>query len=230
MTADQFLDACILSGFDHSPPFPLLANAQSPFKAAVTIMRQYQSGLEVIRANANDPSVIKAGYSDQFLRTHALIRFSLVLVAEEGTISPLPLALPLPNAPPLTAADVPIDLHDIFSNRFPDETYYHLCRGLVGAQLLEVLASGAWADRAPPCAGETDDYKRFVKEYLTESPQSPRCIALTLITSMLHPFWAKRPIVRRDLASRLISARTLSTTSTPRTTTRYRTRRRRPSR
>jgi hypothetical protein len=42
----------------------------------------------------------------------------------------------------MTAADIPQDLHDVFTHRLPDEVYFYLSRGLLSPHALIWLTSG----------------------------------------------------------------------------------------
>lgn len=207
ITPEQFLDACILAGFDASPTFPFF-NASQPdfhFRQAVDVVRQYRQGISVVQAYADYPPVAKSNYADQFARARSWIKYSLV-TAEEGRVVPLPLVVPPAPSPPSAAAgqpspplatpnDIPSDLHEIFTFRFPEEVYYQLCRAMVSPSLLNVLASGQWVEPPPLCGGETEDYTSFVQNALTQSPIGPRCVALALLALPLHPFWHQRSVV-----------------------------------
>lgn len=210
INADQFLDACVLAGFDPTPTFPYFNTSQPEFhfRQAVDMVRQYRSGMSVVQAYADYAPVAKSEYADQFVRARCWIKYSLV-TAEEGRVAPLPLVVPAPlspsptqpSPPPVVATTVPSDLHDIFTFRFPEEVYYQLCRAMVSPFLLNVLASGQWVEPPPLCGGETDDYQAFVRDALTQNPIGPRCVALALLSLPLHSFWQQRNVV--SLASRL---------------------------
>ncbi|MBW0531743.1 hypothetical protein O181_071458 [Austropuccinia psidii MF-1] len=194
LTPDQLLDVGILSGFDLSPTFPpFIERPDHSFKHAIDLVRRYQNGLALVMAYGEHPMVAKTGYFDQFCRSKSMIKFSLVTVAEEGKVMPLPLTYPT-STPSIGINDIPGDLHDVFSYKFPDEVYFQLCRAMISPTLLNVLASGLWVEQPPLCGGETDDYFSFVKDSLTENPISPRCVALALVLAPLHPFWQKKPI------------------------------------
>lgn len=194
LTPEQFTDLGILSGFELSPSFPpFVERHEHTFKHAVDLIRRYQSGLSTVMAYADHPMVAKTGYLDQFCRSKCMIKFSLVTMAEEGKVMPLPIASPT-LSPTIGINDIPADLHDVFSYKFPDEIYFQLCRAMISPTLLNVLATGLWVEQPPLCGGETDDYWSFVRESLTENPTSPRCVALSLIISPLHQFWQKKPI------------------------------------
>lgn len=199
---DQFLDMCLLAGFQGSPGFPGLDAREFPFQQAVDLVKTRGNGLNVALAFKDYPPVHAVNYLDTFVRSRCRIKFSLVLIAPEGRILPLPIALPsliqpptngAPSSLPLTASDIPVDLYEIFSPRLPDEVYYQLFRGLIGPQFISALATGQLVEPTPLCGG-TGEYERFIKG-LTEPPQSARCVALGLISSALHPVWSKQPVV-----------------------------------
>jgi hypothetical protein len=130
-----------------------------------------------------------------------MIKYSLIL-SVEGTVQPLPLAIPSPNPPHganhhshhPTAADIPADLHEIFTHRLPDEIYFYLSRGLLSPQPLVWLASGQIIEHPPLDNGETNEYRRFIKEVITEGQTGPRATTLALISSVAHNFWAIRKV------------------------------------
>jgi len=172
------------------------------FRAAHGIIQQFRSGLPaVLQYSETNPLVKAASYIEQYTRARSLIKFSLVLAAggdDSGKVLPLPLAFPT-SSTSVKPSDIPSDLHDVFSHRLPDEVYFQLWRGLFATTALDALASGFWVDEPPLCTGATDDYKRFLKETLTEHPQGPRCVALGLLSSVLNSFWGKRQVVRRSV-------------------------------
>lgn len=200
LTEDQFLDVGILLGFEHSPPFPPTLHDQA-LKATVDMVKYYKSGHLAVGAFIESPQVKQMQYNEQYARARSMIKYSLVL-SSEGTVIPLPLASPNtahghqnhgPHHP--TAADIPSDLHDIFTHRLPDEIYFYLSRGLMGPQALVWLASGQIIETPPLDNGETTEYRRFVKEVITDGQTGPRATSLALISSVVHTFWSKRSVV-----------------------------------
>lgn len=198
VTEDQFLDIGILVGFDHSSPFPPTVHEQA-LKATVDMVRYYKSGHAAVCAFSDHPTVKMNQYSDHYARTRSMIKYSLIL-SSEGTVVPLPLALNTPNPhgsghhPHPGANDIPADLHEIFTNRLPDEIYFYLSRGLLAPQALVWLTSGQIVENPPLDNGETTEYKRFVKEVITDGQTGPRATALALISSVSHSFWATRKV------------------------------------
>ncbi|KAL0955232.1 hypothetical protein HGRIS_004133 [Hohenbuehelia grisea] len=198
---DQFLDIGILVGFDHSPPFPPTIHEQA-LKATVDMVKYYKSGHAAVSAFADHPAVKSIQYSDHYARTRSMIKYSLILTSE-GTVQPLPLSIPAPpnhsshsGHHPFhpTAAETPSDLHDIFTHRLPDEIYFYLSRGLLGPQVLVWLTSGQIVENPPLDNGETTEYKRFVKEVITEGQTGPRATSLALISSVCHNFWSTKKV------------------------------------
>ena len=206
VTEENFLEIGILVGFDHSPPFPPSMHEQG-LKATVDMVKYYKSGQAAVAAFSDHPAVKTTLYPDQYARSRAMVKYSLIL-SSEGTVLPLPLAIttssppsssqgnnhhPPPHHHP-TAADIPSDLHEIFTHRLPDEIYYYLSRGLLGPQALVWLTTGQIYEGPPLDNGETTEYRRFVKEVITEGQTGPRATTLALISSVCHNFWANRKV------------------------------------
>lgn len=197
LSEDQFLDVGILVGFEHSPPFPPTVHEQA-LKATVDMVKYYKSGHAAVSAFAEHPAVKSMQYPDQYARTRSMIKYSLVF-SSEGSVTPLPLAITTPAHGPNhphhpTAADIPSDLHEIFTHRLPDEIYFYLSRGLLGPQALVWLTSGQIVEPPPLDNGETTEYKRFVKEVITDGQTGPRATSLALISSVSHQFWNNRKV------------------------------------
>ncbi|KLT42839.1 PIN domain-like protein [Cutaneotrichosporon oleaginosum] len=184
---DQFLDLGLLAGCSLSRSFPLIAESFS-MRAAMDYLRAGKSGLGVCQGWA--VQLKGTGYLESFMRARLAIKFSLVLTTD-GNCLPLPLVIPPPGQN-VTPADVPSDLDEIFSPRLPDELYFLLCRGMVSAQLVGYLASGIIDERQP--LADSPEYRRFIKDIITEGATSPRCTTLALLINPLHPQWAQRRI------------------------------------
>jgi hypothetical protein len=192
-------------------------------RAAAEVLKSYRSGFTLCSAFEQHPACVKLNYTDTFCRARCMVKFALVSSAEEGRVLPLPLATPPPpmampgggqaapliapgvngaspaapayvGAPIPTAADIPSDLHEIFSHRLPDEVFLHLSRGLISPTVLSQLTSQHIVETSPLSPDAPDEYRRFVREQLTESPQSPRCVALAIMASALNGFWSTRAV------------------------------------
>ncbi|CAD6938696.1 unnamed protein product [Tilletia controversa] len=252
-----------------APPGSSGPNGTPNLKQIADIVRHYRSGYTICVVFAEHPLVKATEYTEHFCRARCMIKFSLVLHAEEGRVLPLPVATPPPplpvlasapsgaglltpsassttitsstavntasatptssstttttttgvvapgvngmapavpgsssnlhgttTGPPiLTASDVPKDLSDIFTFRLPDEVFLHLGRGMLSPTLLEYLTRGRIHESAPLDGGESVEYRTFVREVVTEGQMAPRCVAVALACSALHPFWHTRKVV-----------------------------------
>ncbi|CAO1628748.1 unnamed protein product [Parajaminaea phylloscopi] len=231
---EDFLDVGILAGWDNGPTFPPLVDgtlgpspaASTSRQAATTnqdhkpvnlrqiadMVRQSRSGgLGIVQSFGEHAGVRSKHFQEQFCRSKAIIKCSMVLRAEDGSVVPLPLssngALPVVingvagangisngTSSALAPGDIPNDLHEVFSSRLPSEVFLHISRGLVSANVYSWLTSGYIIVPAPLDNGETLEYRRFVRETLTESPTSPTCVALALACSSLHSYWTSKKV------------------------------------
>lgn len=194
MTADQFLDLGLLAGCSLCRTFPPIADTFS-IRSAIDLIRQYKTGIVTCQAWRESPAVKASNYGEVFMRARLAVKYSLILTTE-GTCVPLPLVVPPPNAV-ITPADIPSDLDEIFSPRLPDELYFFICRGMVAANLVGYLATGVIDERQP--LADSPEYRRFIKDIITEGATSPRCTTLALLSACLHPHWASKRIVSSPL-------------------------------
>jgi hypothetical protein len=104
ISEDLFMDTLLLSGAEHMPIFPpLLTPEVVSFPKTMELIRHYKTGYACVMAFNDDPRVKTVGmpptttsyYADQFMRTRAMYKFSLIL-SSDGTVQPLPLAVPAP--------------------------------------------------------------------------------------------------------------------------------------
>ena len=56
------------------------------------------------------------------------------------------------------------------------------------------LTTGQINEGQPLDNGDTTEYRRFVKEVITEGQTGPRATTLALISSVCHSFWANRKV------------------------------------
>ena len=191
-TPDQFLDLCLLSGCSLSRTFPPIAD-NFAIRSAIDFIRQYKTGIATCQNWRDTPQMKAAGYPEAYMRARLAVKFALVLTTE-GTCIPLPLVVPPPGAI-VAPTDVPSDLDELFSPRLPDEVYFLLCRGMVSASLVGCLTSGYIDERQP--LADSPEYRRFIKDIITEGATSPKCTTLALLTAGLNPQWAQKRIVSR---------------------------------
>ncbi|CAG8748929.1 11916_t:CDS:2, partial [Racocetra persica] len=179
LTDDQFLDVCILAGFEYCGTFPPLNSEFSgfSFKGVHDLIKQYRNGFNAVQGYADHAGVQKTNYIETFCRTRCAIKFHMVLT-DEGRVEPL------------NAETSPSDIHDVIGYRLPDEVYFYLSRGLMSPQVINTLISGVLIENPPLCNGETQEYRQFLKQILDLRTQ-----AMGLLTQPLHQFYQSRRVV-----------------------------------
>ncbi|ORY21248.1 temperature dependent protein affecting M2 dsRNA replication-domain-containing protein [Naematelia encephala] len=190
LTTDQFLDMSILAGCSISRTFPPLSHDFS-LKTVLDLLRVYKSGIAACTSLRGDPNLKAAGYTESFMRARLSVKYSLVLTTD-GTCTPLPLVQPPSPTQQITPSDVPADLEEIFSQRLPDELYFLVCRGVVSPVVVGWLSSGMIVESQP--LADNNDYRRFIKDVVTEGHTAPRCTTLALLVDALHPDWKRRRV------------------------------------
>ncbi|PKI84385.1 hypothetical protein MVES1_001701 [Malassezia vespertilionis] len=204
VTADDFLDVALLAGMEFCSTFPPLQDESTGvqqmvrghpnIQAIAQLVKNARGGFNLCRQYADHPMVAKTAYLDQFCHARTMIKDVLVLSPESGTVVPLPLARAAAGGAHVSAGEIPSDLHEVFSFRLPDEVFLYLSRGMMSPSVLGSLLSGYVIEPAPLDGGQAKVYHRFVREFLTESPESPRCVAVALACAALHPFWRARKV------------------------------------
>ncbi|KAJ1980681.1 hypothetical protein H4R33_005417 [Dimargaris cristalligena] len=178
ISPEQFLDVCILAGFDWSITFPPLEGDTKgfTFKDVLELIKQHKTGFNAVQKYSDNPQVIKVKYVDSFCRTRCAVKYHLILNTEGHVV-------------PLNADQAPSDIHEFIGYRFPDSVYLYLAQGLIGPQVLNNLVSGFLLETAPICNGETSEYKKLLTELLPL-----RTKTLALLSSCLNQFYHNRKV------------------------------------
>ncbi|CAO3674388.1 unnamed protein product [Umbelopsis vinacea] len=179
LSDEQFLDVCILAGFDYCPTFPPLNNNMIgfTFKGTHDLVKQHKTGFNVVQAYADDPSVTKTHYIETFCRTRCAVKYHLVYT-DDGEVRPL------------HHERAPSDIHEVIGYRLPDEVYFYLLSGMIGPQVINCLESGVLIENAPLCNGETHEYRIFLQQLLNIRTQT-----LSLLSQPLHKFYQSRKVI-----------------------------------
>ncbi|RCH91950.1 hypothetical protein CU098_001354, partial [Rhizopus stolonifer] len=175
---EQFLDICILAGFEYCPSFPPLntSHVSFTFNGVHDLIKQHKTGFNAVQAFSDNPTVSKSNYIDIFCRTRCAVKYHLV-IQDDGQVRPLHIEY------------APNDIHEFIGYRLPDELYYYLMRGLIGPQSINNLVSGVLIESAPLDNGESVEYRNFLTQLLNIRTQT-----LSLLTQPLHPFYKTRKV------------------------------------
>nr|ODN90857.1 XPG domain-containing protein [Cryptococcus depauperatus CBS 7855] len=190
LASEQFLDFGLLAGSSITRTLPLPPHAEFSIKSVADLVRMHKFGLAVCHSLRQEQPYKTQLYVESFWKARLAIKFFLVLTTD-GTCVPLPTVI-TSQQQAFTIQDVPGDLEEIFSPRIPDELYFHICRGLISAQVVGWLTSGMIVESQPLL--ETNEYRRFIKDVITEGHTSPRCTTVALLADVLHPDWSKRRV------------------------------------
>ncbi|KAG0373226.1 hypothetical protein BGX24_011966 [Mortierella sp. AD032] len=176
LTNDQFLDLCILAGFDYCPTFPpLAAESAFSFKGIHELLQLHRTGFNAVQAHADSSQVIKTNYVDQFCRTRCAMRHQPILT-DEGHVEPM------------NVAHAPTDIHEFIGYRLPDEVYYYLSRGVITEPTLNTLLSGSILEFSPLCNGETKEYRSFLTSDITKM----KAQTIALLKGHLHTVYDRK--------------------------------------
>ncbi|CDH60807.1 xpg i-region protein [Lichtheimia corymbifera JMRC:FSU:9682] len=177
---DQFLDICLLAGFEYCNSFPPLNHSAMSmgftFKDVHDLVKHHKTGFNTVQAYVDDPSVSKSHYVDMFCRARCVIKYHPI-ITDEGQVRPL------------NKEYAPNDIHEFIGYRLPDELYYYLMRGLISPQSINTLVSGVLIENAPLDNGDTTEYRNFLLGLLGIRTQT-----LSLLTQPLHQFYQSRKI------------------------------------
>ncbi|KAF3930657.1 hypothetical protein ABW19_dt0206960 [Dactylella cylindrospora] len=174
---EQFIDACILSGFDFCNTFPILETQRDNiFKSCLDYLKSYRTATGMVNQYAESPAMRDSGYLDKYRKARLAIKHQPILT-DEGRVEPMNLD------------EAPGDMHEFMGNRLPEEVYFYLSKGVLSSPVLDMIVSEELQEHAPLDAGEGDTYKVYL-----ESMQTPRSQCLSLLAQPLQHWWMNRKI------------------------------------
>ncbi|TPX30943.1 hypothetical protein SmJEL517_g05584 [Synchytrium microbalum] len=179
---DQFLDICLVAGFDWVWTFPLLEPAPPElfnFANAAHFVMSRGDALSAMNQYHDHPTVAKRNHIDEFLRARSAVKHHLILT-ENATVEPL------------NKATAPLDIHEFIGPRLPDEIYFYLSQGMISPTILNGLASGYYLENHPLDNGETVEYRNFLE---SAEIAELRAQAFGLLTWGLHRSYQVKKIV-----------------------------------
>lgn len=185
LPADQFVDACILSGTSFLTPLPMLESSprrnKTKIKAAVEMMMSLgRTGMSVCQHYQDDPKLRQLNYVDKFMRVKMAVQHHIVL-SLDGKVH----MFDNDNAPG--------DVHEFMSQRLPDEIYFYLSRGAIGPRVLSMRTSAEVVEYAPLDGGESQEYRDLVRNDLVPL----RATTISLLSSSLHRFYQHKDVSLR---------------------------------
>lgn len=185
ISKDIFVDACLLSGSSMLPTFPPLENPQYnrryTIRETVDMLVSLGKNVTAVCAHYQDDSQVREmGYLDKYRRTRMSIKHHVVLTADG-------------NIELQDKEHAPGDVHEFIGQRLPEELYFYLSRGVIGPRSLEWLTSGVINLLPPLDGGESEEYRKLVRDQLTPW----RTQSLGLLAHSLHRYYQRKDITVR---------------------------------
>jgi hypothetical protein len=185
ISADMFVDACLLAGSDLLPTLPQLESSPRrnlpKLRSAIDIMTGLgRTGISVCLHYKDDPQNRAMNYLDLYQKNRLAIQHHVVLT-KDGRVEPF------------RVERAPGDVHEFIGQRLPDEIYFYLSKGVLGPTVLEWRTSGEINELPPVDNGESEDYRNFVQEQLTPL----RTSALSLLSHSLHHWYQHKDVTLR---------------------------------
>ncbi|KAI9820999.1 MAG: hypothetical protein M1826_000778 [Phylliscum demangeonii] len=181
ISADTFVDACLLSGSTFLPTFPPLENQRKAFGIRDTtsmILTLGPSVTAVCTHYQDEPQVQQRDYLDRYRRARLAVKHHVIL-ADDGQVQPMDLD------------HAPSDVHEFIGLRLPEEVYFYLSRAVIGPRVLNWITAGEIHEYPPLDNGETAEYQRLVREQL----DSYRTLSFALLSQPLSRFYQRKDIL-----------------------------------
>lgn len=183
ISADMFVDACILSGSSFLPTFPPLENHRKPFSIRDTTSMLLALGPSVTAVCTHyqdEPQVQQLDYLDHYRRARLAVKHHVILT-DDGQVEPLDID------------HAPSDVHEFIGLRLPEEVYFYLSKGVIGPRILNWLTSGELFEYPPLDNGESPEYHNLVRNQLDPF----RAQALALLSQPLSRFFQRKDVTMR---------------------------------
>ena len=186
---DMFVDALYLAGNPQLEAFPPLTdplNYSQPFTFRNVVDLLLSSDGNVIRLcdqYVHDARLTKSGWQDRYMRAVQAIRHMIVLFRHD-IVKPRTYQ----NEPRSNRA--PSDLHELIGLALPEELQYLLYRGMLAPRVLNWLITGKIKVFAPLSGGDSEHYRKLVKEDL----QPLRKESLALLAFSINRYFQQKEI------------------------------------
>ncbi|CAG8268272.1 unnamed protein product [Penicillium olsonii] len=183
LSDEQFLEFCLLLGSPFLRSFPLFENPAFPGKnptirdALPMFNAAGRSALTLCAQFDEDRRMQELQYTDLYKRAYMVVKHH-VFIDVEGRVGPL------------DAENAPSDVHELIGQRLPEELYFYLSKGILGADVPNYLTSGQVRVTLPLGTEDTEIYRQLVGDTLTPT----RTQSMSLLANSLHRFYQTKVI------------------------------------
>uniref|UniRef100_A0A6B2L1U0 XPG N-terminal domain-containing protein n=1 Tax=Arcella intermedia TaxID=1963864 RepID=A0A6B2L1U0_9EUKA len=177
ITWDQFVEVCILAGFDLAQTFPPIADHQeNSWEAAYELIKIFGNGYNIIQNfQSQSPQLARANYLETFLRAKCLVEYHIIMDRSGKCRSLIPRGFPK-------------DLHELVGPRMPDQVYYLISQNIISPQVVNNLASGVMVENCPFV-----DSQRYRETVINLT--SLRTLILGILSSNLNGYHKNRKVI-----------------------------------
>ncbi|CAG8240308.1 unnamed protein product [Penicillium salamii] len=183
LSDEQFLEFCLLLGSPFLRSFPLFENPAFPGKsptirdALPMFNAAGRSALTLCAQFDEDRRMQELQYTDLYKRAFMVVKHH-VFIDLEGRVGPM------------DSENAPSDVHELIGQRLPEELYFYLSKGILGADVPNYLTSGQVRVTLPLGTEDTEIYRQLVGDILTPTRTQSMC----LLANSLHRFYQTKVI------------------------------------
>ncbi|KAJ5107072.1 XPG N-terminal [Penicillium angulare] len=183
LSNDQFIEFLLLLGSSFLRPCPLFENPAYPGKlpnisdALPMFNSAARSALAMCGQYEEHRRMNESQYVDRFKRAYLSVKHH-VYMDIDGRVGPM------------NPENVSSDLHELIGQRLPEELYFYLSKGVLGADVPNYLTSGEVRISLPLGAEDTEVYRHLVGDTLTPI----RIQSISLLANSLHRFYQTKEI------------------------------------
>ena len=190
ISTDLFVDALFLAGSSRLETFPPLKDPlQYPqgftFRNVVDLLLSLNGNVfRLCDHHAHNTRLSQVNWADRYMRAVQSVKHMIILISHD-TVKPRSYQnTERPMRPPS-------DLHELVGLALPEELHYYMYRGLIGPRIMGWLVSGNIKITAPHAGGESQQYRKLVKEQL----QPLRRQSLSLLAFSINRYYQQKEIV-----------------------------------
>ncbi|KAJ5719420.1 hypothetical protein N7493_007875 [Penicillium malachiteum] len=183
LSNEQFLEFLLLLGSSFLRPCPLFENPAYPGKlpnirdALPMFNSAGRTALAMCAQYEEDRRMNEYQYVDRYKRAYLSVKYHVYMDLDGRVV-------------PMEPETVSSDLHEIIGQRLPEELYFYLSKGVLGADVPNYLTSGEVRSSLPMGAEDTDVYRQLVGDTLTPI----RTQSICLLANSLHRFYQTKEI------------------------------------
>lgn len=182
VNGDALRDAQLILGTSYTPTFPPLeglgpGKSTSIVDAIVLLNSANKNVIQLCNFHREHPQVQALKYADRYKKAIMTIRHHVVIEKNGAVV-------------PLNFNTAPCDVHEFIGQRLPEELFFYMSKGLLGAQVPNWLTSGEIVLSLPGGVLDSEPYRRLVIELLNPL----RTEALKISAESLNYYYQSRVV------------------------------------